>query len=208
MAAGRADVPDGYDGDYACRAPNGGKGIAMKKFVYGVSIVSMVLMFIFFISYFNTKSVNSLIFGVSMMTVCYHFVVRITITTLFNAFCTPEIINPNERQFQQKGFEKGLYSKIRVRRWKNSFSSFDPHNFSLRFYSIDELIFEGCKAEMAHRICFFVGFLSLIFTVWFGAFTIYLTASVIGAIYDLAIIVVQRFNRPRLMRIAATGKYN
>lgn len=180
----------------------------MKKFVYGVSIASMVLMFIFFIMYINTKSNNILIFGIVMMIICYHLVVRIAVTTLFNAFCTPEIVNPNEHRFQQKDFEKGLYRKIGVRLWKNSFSSFDPNNFSLRFYSIDELIFEGCKAEMVHKVCFFVGLLSLIFTVWFGAFTIYLAAAVFGAIYDLAIIVVQRFNRPRLMRIAATGKYN
>lgn len=180
----------------------------MKKFVYVVSIASMVLMFIFFITYFNTKSNNSLVFGISMMAVCYHFISRIAITTMFNSFYTSEIVNPNENRFQQKSFEKGLYRKIKVRRWKNSFSSFDPNNFSLRFYSIDELIFEGCKAEMTHWICLFVGLLSLIFTVWFGAFTIYLAASVIGAIYDLAIIVVQRFNRPRLMKVAASGKYN
>lgn len=180
----------------------------MKKFVYFVSIASMLLMFIFFISHFNSKSNNSLIFGILMMVVCYHFVERIAITTLFNVFCKSEIINPNEHRFQQRSFEKGFYKKIRVRRWKNSFSSFDPNNFSLRFYSIDELIFEGCKAEMTHWVCLFAGFLSLIFVVWFGAFTIFLAASVIGAVYDLAIIVVQRFNRPRLQKIAATGKYN
>lgn len=180
----------------------------MKKFVYVVSIVSMALMFVFLISYFNTMSNANLIWGIAMMVICYHFIERITITTLFDAFYKPEIVNPNEHRFQQRSFENGLYRKIRVRRWKNSFSSFDPNNFSLRFYSIDELIFEGCKAEMTHWVCLFVGFLSLIFIIWFGAFTIYLSASVIGAVYDLAIIAVQRFNRPRLQKIAATGKYN
>ncbi len=180
----------------------------MKKFAYIVSVASMVLMFVFLILYFNTRSNTNLILGIAMMAICYHFVERITITTLFNAFYKSEVVNPNEHRFQQRSFEKGLYRKIRVCRWKNSFSSFYPNNFSLRFYSIDELIFEGCKAEMTHWVCLFVGFLSLIFAIWFGAFTIYLAATVIGAIYDLAIIVVQRFNRPRLQKIAATGKYN
>lgn len=146
--------------------------------------------------------------GVSAMTIGYHFIVRLAITNLCDLYCTPESMNPNEHRFQPKKFEKGLYKVLKVRKWKNLFPNYDPNKFSLRTHSVDELIFESCKAEVVHWLCAFAGFASLIFSVWFGAISIFIVTSVIGGIYDMCFVVIQRFNRPRLQKIAATGRYN
>lgn len=180
----------------------------MKKLMYGVSIVSLALMFIFFAVFVSTKSDACLILGISAMTICYHFTVRLVIGNLCDIYCTPESINPKEHRFQPKKFEKGLYKAIKVRSWKDLFPTYDPDKFSLRTHSVDELIFESCKAEIVHWLCALSGFASLIFSVLFGAFSIFLVTAVIGGIYDMCFVVIQRFNRPRLQKIAATGKYN
>lgn len=180
----------------------------MKKFMYGISIGSLALMFVFFSMFIATKTNACLILGVSAMTVAYHFIVRLAIINLCDVYCTSESMNPNERRFQPKKFEKGLYRALKVREWKDLFPNYDPNRFSLRTHSVDELIFESCKVEVMHWLCALAGFASLIFSVWFGVISIFIVTSVIGAIYDLGFVVTQRFNRPRLRKIAATGKYN
>lgn len=180
----------------------------MKKLMYTVSIVSLASMFLFFGLFIGTKSDACLILGTSAMAICYHFTVRLVIGNLCDVFYTPDSINPKEHRFQPKKFEPGLFKAIKIRRWKNSFSSFDPNKLSLRTHSVDELIFEGCKAEVVHWLCAIAGFASLIFSIWFGAISLFIVTSVIGGIYDMCFVVIQRFNRPRLLKIAATGKYN
>lgn len=180
----------------------------MKKSVYVVSIASMVLMFIFFGTFISTKLETMLILGISALVICYNFTVRLVVIALCNVYCTPESINPDEHRFQPKRFERGLYKAIRIRRWKKLFPNYDPNRLSIRTHSVDELIFEGCKAELIHRYGAVLGFLSLLFAIFLGSISIFIVTAVIGAVYDLSFIAVQRFNRPRLRKIAAAGKYN
>lgn len=180
----------------------------MNKLMYGVSIVCLVLMFVFFGVFIGTGSDVCLTIGISAMTAAYHLIIRLVIGNIGEVCLSPKNLNPNKRRFQSKNFEKKLYKLLRVKRWKRLFPTYDPNKFSLRARSIDELIFESCKAEIIHLLCAVAGFVSLIFSIWFGSFAVFLITSIVGGLYDMCFVVIQRFNRPRLQKLAATGKYN
>lgn len=180
----------------------------MNKLMYGISIVSLLLMFVFFGLFIGIKSDVCLTIGISAMTVAYHFIIRLVIGNIGEVCLSPKNLNPNKRRFQPKRFEKKLYKLLRVKRWKKLFPTYDPDKFSLHVRSIDELIFESCKAEIIHLLCAVAGFASLIFSIWFGSFAVFLITSIVSGLYDMCFVVIQRFNRPRLMKIAAKGKYN
>ena len=65
-----------------------------------------------------------------------------------------------------------------------------------------------CQAELVHEVNAAVSFVPLLFSVWVGAFPIFLITSIIAAGFDLLFAVIQRYNRPRVMRLAVrTAEY-
>ena len=74
---------------------------------------------------------------------------------------------------------------------------FDP-----RKHSWDEIAQAMCQAELVHETIALLSFLPLLAVRWFGSFGVFLITSVLSALLDLMFVTMQRYNRPRVVRLA------
>lgn len=173
----------------------------MKHFMYIVAGGSLALMFAFFILMVNTNKGVFATLGITAMTICYHFTVRLVIGNIAGSIKLSEF-DPNAPRFRERGFERALYRKLRVKKWKKFAPSYDEREFSVKDHSFDELARTTCRAETTHWLCAGASLVSICFAVWFGSLAVFIITGVLGAIVDLVFVVLQRYNRPRLMRLA------
>ena len=103
--------------------------------------------------------------------------------------------------FRPKAWEAPLYRFLRVKAWKKSALTYDPREFSLKEHSIEEVINNMCHSEAVHELCAALAFTTLLLAVPFGASPVFLLTAILAAGIDLAFAAIQRYNRPRLMRI-------
>lgn len=105
--------------------------------------------------------------------------------------------------------EKKLHSLIKIPYWKDKLPQFnllfDKSKLgSVTADHIDDFIRETCKAEVVHLSIAVLGFLSLLFTFVTGDasdFWIFLTIAVIIGLCQIPFVLIQRYNRPRLLRL-------
>jgi len=103
--------------------------------------------------------------------------------------------------FRPKGWEAPLYRFLGVKGWKKIAPTYDPREFSLKEHSIDEVINNMCHSEAVHELSAMLSFTSLFLAIPFGEFPIFLAAAVLAAGIDGFLAAIQRYNRPRLMRL-------
>ena len=63
------------------------------------------------------------------------------------------------------------------------------------------LIQASGQAEIVHEVITMLSFVPTLFTVWFGAAGVFQTTTCLAALLDAAFVMVQRYNRPRLLRL-------
>ena len=143
--------------------------------------------------------------AISAGTTFYHFAIRLLIGSI-----VPRLIkHPRKRKwFQQRNFEPKLYSILKVRQWKDRMPTYDPASFSLRHHSLDEILHNGCVSEAVHEVIMVFSFLPLLFSLWWGAFPVFLITSLLSAAFDGCFVIMQRYNRPRLIRILEIKEAN
>ena len=133
-------------------------------------------------------------------TIFYHFAMRLIVGAI-----VPHCIhNPMKRRwFHQKSFEPRIYTALRVKQWKDHMPTYDPASFSLRHNSLEQIVDNCCISEAVHEVIVLFSFVPLLFTLLLGAFPVFLITSVLAAAFDSYFILMQRYNRPRLVRILA-----
>ncbi len=168
--------------------------------MFVVSGASLVLLFAFWGMFLGTKKPAYFTFGIIAMTICYHFTVRLVIGGLFDFFLKNNV-NYRRKWFAERDFEKNLYKKLRVKKWKKILPTADEGLFSLEKKTPEQVIMAGCQAEIVHECCAVAGLLSMFLAFPFGYFWVFFGTSVAAALCDLAFVAIQRFNRPRLMKL-------
>lgn len=159
-----------------------------------------MLLFAFWGMFLGTKKPAYFTFGIIAMTICYHFTVRLVIGGLFDFFLKNNV-NYRRKWFAERDFEKNLYKKLRVKKWKKILPTADEGLFSLEKKTPEQVIMAGCQAEIVHECCAVAGLLSMFLAFPFGYFWVFFGTSVAAALCDLAFVAIQRFNRPRLMKL-------
>lgn len=131
-------------------------------------------------------------------TTFYHFAMRLLV-----GFTVPLCIKQpmKYRWFQQKDFEPKLYRRLRVRQWKDRMPTYAPSSFSLRENTLRQVVEACCVAEAVHEVIILFSFLPLGFSRLWGAFPVFLITSLLSAGFDCCFVIMQRYNRPRLVRI-------
>ncbi len=167
--------------------------------MFVVSGASLVLLFAFWGMFLGTKKPAYFTFGIIAMTICYHFTVRLVIGGLFDFFLKNNV-NYRRKWFAERDFEKNLYKKLRVKKWKKILPTADEGLFSLEKKTPEQVIMAGCQAEIVHECCAVAGLLSMFLAFPFGYFWVFFGTSVAAAFCDLAFVAIQRFNRPRLLK--------
>lgn len=54
-----------------------------------------------------------------------------------------------------------------------------------------------CQSETVHEVNMLLSFVPLLFSIWFGSLDVFLITSCGAALF----VIMQRYNRPRLMRL-------
>lgn len=145
---------------------------------------------------------NKLLFSLAITfgTTAYHFLMR-----LFVGHLTDRVLQNNvdytRKWFRQSRFESILYSKLKVKKWKNNMPTYAPQNFDSRVHSWDEIAGAMCQAELVHEVIIVLSFLPVVASVFFGAFWVFLVTSLLAACYDGMFVIMQRYNRPRIIKL-------
>ena len=135
-------------------------------------------------------------------TVFYHLGVRLLIGRILDSLPV-EQVEMQSGWFRPAAWEQPLYDRLRVRRWKKRMPAYDPTLFDPARHTWTDIARAMCRAELVHEVNVAASFVPLIFSLWFGAFPVFLATSVLAAGYDLLFVLLQRCNRPRVLCLAA-----
>ena len=135
-------------------------------------------------------------------TVAYHFLMRLAVGTVL-ARLPGDWRDWHHRWYQPLSFEARLYRRLQVKRWKRYMPTYAPEEFDPRQHSTAELLVASCQAEVVHEVIVVLSFLPLaVIPIW-GAAPVFLLTSLGAALFDGSFVVLQRFNRPRFLRLLA-----
>ena len=150
---------------------------------------------------FALLSENSLCLtlAITFSTTFYHFAMRLAVGYL--GLLLPRGLEDTS-WFREHPWEKGLYRRLGVRQWKNRMPTFRPERFDLGRHTLPEIIRTTCIAEITHEIIIPLSFLPLLAIPKFGAAPVFVITSVLAALFDGVFVIMQRYNRPRLRRLA------
>ena len=138
------------------------------------------------------------------------YLVAISLLSNLLGGCLPRRFRADAFPFKPFAFERDgrIYDKLRIRKWKDKVPDMSKYLRSLPRKALLEptcgrvylLVQETCVAELVHVILILMSFVVMIYWPdWRTALMV--------ALYDLLgnlpFIMIQRYNRPRLLRLAA-----
>ncbi len=175
-------------------------------FMYCVIAITVITSIVCFILYYGNIYKNAIILwtGITAFTIMYHFWVRIIMGNVSKLF--KKHINYKQWWFKEKKFEKSFYKLLRVKKWKGKALTYNPELFSLKEYSLEEIANTMTKAEVDHWINEVISLSTLLFAFFWGKFWIFFVTAIAAMIFDSQFIIIQRYNRPRIVRILEKEK--
>ena len=170
-------------------------------FMYGVIGITLMTSIICFYLYYGNvyKSEPILWIGIIVFTIMYHFWVRIIMGNVSKLF--KKHLNYKQWWFKEKSFEKGLYKLLRVKEWKGKALTYNPELFSLKEHSLEEIANTMVKSEVDHWINEVISLSTLLFIIPWGRTWAFVISAIIAMIFDSQFIIIQRYNRPRVLKI-------
>ncbi len=171
-----------------------------KKILIVTAFLALGAVFFSFL-HFSTGNGAALSIAITFGTAFYHFAVRLLTGFIINARLGNNI-DYTKPWFEEKSFEKRLYEMLKVKSLKKHMPAFEPIFFDMKKRTVKEIIMAGCQAEIVHEIILLLSFVPLLFTVWFGSFGVFFVTSLLAAAFDSIFVIIQRYNRPRLVKLA------
>ena len=170
-------------------------------FMYCVIAITVITSIACFILYYGNIYKNEIILwiGITAFTIMYHFWVRIIMGNVSKLF--KKHINCKQWWFKERNFEKRFYKLLRVKKWKGKALTYNPESFSLKEYSLEEIANTMSKSEVDHWINEIISLSTLLFAIPWGEFWIFLITAIAAMIFDSQFIIIQRYNRPRIVKI-------
>ena len=174
--------------------------ITAKKNMILLTLISLIILSVSGTIYYFTR--NQAIFSVAVTfgTIFYHFAMRLAVGYFINAKYHNRM-DYTKKWFTQKSFEQKLYKIIKVKEWKKHLPTFDPQNFDLRNRSAADIVQVTCQAEVVHEVNMILSFVPVLFSVRFGSIEVFLLTSCAAFLFDGIFVMIQRYNRPRLIRL-------
>ena len=99
--------------------------------------------------------------------------------------------------------EMAVYEALKIKRWKRRMPTYDNALFNPQLHSWDEIAQAMCQAELVHETIVVLSFLPIAGGIWFGAYPVFIITSVLAAGYDLLFVMMQRYNRQRVLMLPA-----
>ncbi len=138
--------------------------------------------------------------AVTMGAVLYHLAMRLLVGGVFQA-----VMHNREDYrrawYRQRPWEPKLYAALGVQKWKGRLPAYDPGLFDPRLHSWEEIAQAMCQAELVHETIALFSLVPIAAGRPFGAFPVFLITSLLSAGLDLLFVILQRYNRPRVLRL-------
>ena len=167
--------------------------------VIGITLITSITCFILYYAGICAQSVILWI-GITAFTIMYHFWVRIIMGNVSKLF--KKHINYRNCWFKERKFEKKLYNFLRVKEWKGKALTYNPEQFSLKDNSLETIANTMAKSEVDHWINEAISVSTIFFGfIWKQLWLAFLVSAVVAMIFDSQFIIIQRYNRPRVIKI-------
>lgn len=172
----------------------------MAKTMKQIAALSLLMTLLFSIIYHRTNISWTLSLAITFGTTFYHFFMRFFVGLIVNKIMHNHA-DYNKKWYQLRSFEKRFYKKINVKGWKNKMPTYSPDTFSMKNHTLSEIAQAMCQAEIVHEIIVVFSFIPLLIVPVFGAFGVFLITSLLAAGFDLMFVMMQRYNRPRIVEL-------
>lgn len=172
----------------------------MAKIVKGIAAFSLAATVILAISYKVTSSGILLPLAITSGTIAYHFVMRLMVGLAFHATMRNKA-DYRKRWYQISKREMAVYEKLKVKQWKRRMPTYDPALFDPRLHTWEEIVQAMCQAELVHETIAVLSFLPILAGIWFGEYPVFIVTSVLSAACDMVFVIMQRYNRQRVMKL-------
>ena len=177
------------------KAKMSGPALVMNAVIY-ISAILCVLCFTLYYGEFY-KSPIALWTGVVTLTVFYQLELRILLGKL-NGYMR---VNYKQWLYRELPFERRLYEILKIRSWRGKVLTYNPELFTLHDHTMEEIANTMAKVELDHWANVVISISMLLFALAFGAFPIFLTVAIVAILFDGQFIIVQRYNRPRVIKV-------
>lgn len=137
---------------------------------------------------------------ITAATCSYHLLMRLAVGFAFDRTLNNHV-DVRLGWFHLRGWEKALYERLKVGQWKASLPTYDPDAFDRHQHTWDEIAQAMCQAELVHEVIILLSFLPVLASIWLGDTVIFLVTSLLAAAFDLLFVIIQRYNRPRILTI-------
>ncbi|MCH5347998.1 MAG: hypothetical protein J1E40_01620 [Oscillospiraceae bacterium] len=172
----------------------------MKKKMILLTLISLSGLLLSGVIYSFAKIPFFFSAAITFGTIFYHLAVRLAVGHIIDARFHNHM-DYTKKWFTEKAFERKLYKTIQVKKWKKWLPTYDPQNFDLKNHSVSEILQASCQAEIVHEVNMPLSFVPVIFSVWFGSLGVFIITSCAAFLFDSTFVIIQRYNRPRLIRL-------
>ena len=172
-----------------------GPAIFMYSAIVLMTVVSFSCFSIYYTGVYNRNIV--LWTGIVSFMILYHFGLRI----LFGIITKKLKINYLHPWYKTRKFEKSLYKSLKVRVWKDKVLTFEPDKYDFKNVTLEELAKTMSKSELDHWINELISLSSVLFISLWGCAPAFLITAVLAMLFDAQFIIVQRYNRPIVLRL-------
>lgn len=177
----------------------------MKKTMQVLSIIFTIFFVVFVIIYQYYSKGYILSLAITFGVFSYHFLIRFIIGYVIDGIFHNKM-DYTKKWFKVNKVENKIYLFLKVNKWKKHIPTYSPETFSLKHHSLEEIIQATCQSEIVHELIFIFSYLPILLTIFFDSFLVFLITSIIASLIDLTFVIVQRYNRPRLIRLLTRKK--
>ena len=175
----------------------------MAKTMKWAAVIFGLLTAVFTAIYFGGSD-WALPYAITFATCFYHFAMRLLVGFVLDRVMGNKA-DYRKQWYQLHPLEERLYRFLRVKQWKGRMPTYDPSVFDPKLHSWEQIAQAMCQAELVHEVIAVLSFLPLLAAILFGSFPVFLITSVLSACYDLCFVIMQRFNRPRILKLIKKG---
>lgn len=170
-------------------------------FMYSIiAITGISSVTCFYLHYCKHTNNNAILWvGITAFTIMYHFWVRIILGNVSKLF--KKHINYKQRWFKEHKFEKKLYKLLKVKKWKDKTFTYNPGDFSVKDRSLEDIANTMAKSEVDHWINEAISISTMFFGLIWGKTWIFVITALAAMIFDCQFIIIQRYNRPRIVKL-------
>lgn len=172
----------------------------VKKTIYCITAAAVFLTVLSFLLYYLKGYGIALTFAITFGTISYHFLMRLITGRIVDSIMKNKA-DLTKKWYRCRKWEKRIYERLRVKRWGKIMPTFQPDYFDTKKHSWSEIAQAMCQSEVVHEIIVVLSFVPILFSIWAGVLPVFLITSVLSAGMDLLLVMLQRYNRSRVMNL-------